>query len=249
MLKWLRSVDWLAINTSALVLVVSMWASVLLPSPHANQATYHATDQKQDNLILGITAEGWTAIFTGLLTFSTIGLWLVTRDASNAAKAAGEALPKMERAYVFFNSLTCAQLGEPGDIVLLIWKQNPTKTANFRLLYGFKNHGRTPAIVTSLNVYARFVAGEISEKVVGDPLPMPLVVSGGESPPESSFNCVVTGAEYQEARAGHGYIFFWGKIAYLDVFEAQHETGICAHWHFGEARFVISETKELNYYT
>jgi hypothetical protein len=39
--------------------------------------------------------------FTAILSFSTIGLWLVTGTAARAARDSADALPNLERAYIF----------------------------------------------------------------------------------------------------------------------------------------------------
>src|SRR3954454_8479991 len=40
-------------------------------------------------------------VFTAVLAFSTIGLWLVTGTAARAARDSADALPNLERAYIF----------------------------------------------------------------------------------------------------------------------------------------------------
>jgi hypothetical protein len=44
---------------------------------------------------------GLTALFTIVLAFSTVLLWIVTNKAADAAKTAAEHIPSVERAYLF----------------------------------------------------------------------------------------------------------------------------------------------------
>jgi len=155
----------------------------------------------------------------------------------------------MERAYVFFSSATSESIQTPGEVISLIMAQNEDKKIIFKIAYSFKNHGRTPAIINAVDVCAAYVESGFPKKVASNALPLPLVISGGESIPESSYGYAITGVEHRKAKAGDGRIFFWGTVAYQDVFEASHETSICAQWSFSESRFVISKCKQLNYYT
>ena len=185
-------------------------------------------------------------LFNGLLFGSTLLLWVSTRKAANAAKSAAEALPRLERAYVFFISATSADFDEPpfelGGIPRVI-----------RIKYRFKNSGRTPAILKRIQIGAEYLQSGFPAKgnfTYGDgKLPAPLIVGSDESPPESNAQARVSGTDYEWAKQGVGRIFFWGKLTYLDVFGASHETGICSEWHFGQSRFVVSDCDELNYYT
>ena len=67
---------------------------------------------------------------TALLALSTLLLWFYTRRVANAAKAAAEHVPAVERAYVF---------GGPTDLFLL------HDQATVRL--AMQNYGKTPAII------------------------------------------------------------------------------------------------------
>ena len=60
-----------------------------------NNPAYAAPQQEQLRSLLGISPEGWTAIFTGMLTISTIGLWWVTYT---GARDGRESLRTVERA-------------------------------------------------------------------------------------------------------------------------------------------------------
>jgi hypothetical protein len=82
MLRRLDCKDWLALTASALFLVLAIEALSLVgfqkQPPSAPQS---ATDQKAEDFPWYESSAIWTAIFTCLLTFSTIGLWTATRAA------------------------------------------------------------------------------------------------------------------------------------------------------------------------
>lgn len=247
MRRWLRSVDWLAINTSALVLILMIWCLSCLGFPdhdHHDTNARYAADTKLTEFPWPASAEGWTAVFTGLLTFSTAGLWIVTRTAANAAKAAAEALPKLERAYVLFTGAVSDDIRESLTL------GNLTRT-RFALKYNTKNHGRTAAIIKAIRLSAGYVEVGFPKMpdAFGSEWPDAFVMGSGDSPPAGTVTFPIAGSDFEKAKKSIGHIFFWGKIEYLDVFDNPHETGLCAEWSFDEGRFIVSECRELNYHT
>jgi hypothetical protein len=80
-------------------------------------------------------------------------------------------------------------------------------------------------------------------------LPTVFVIGADVEPLANTVEIEIKGNDYENAKKGIGRIFFWAKLSYLDVFRVPHETGICAEWHLGQSRFVVSKKNELNYYT
>lgn len=243
-----HGIDWLEINTSGLVLVLAihLLSAFGIPShDENNQKSYHAAEQVSDDLSWWKSSAVWTAIFTGLLTVSTIGLWGVTRTAANAARDAAEALPLAERAYVFFNNAKCPDI-EQGDLTL----GDATQTI-FTVNYSFKNHGRTPAIVWNVQVDAIYLAtGQPEAKDLSkDTLPTALIVSKEDDIRQHSHAFPILGADFENAKVGNGHIFFYGILSYRDVFMREHETGVCGEWNFTARRFVVTRDSNLNYQT
>src|SRR5260370_27959484 len=76
MLKWFRGIDWLPITTSALILVlaIELLSSFGFPN-HVRDNPALPEASKEQIEFPWPDAGGWTAIFTALLTASTIGLW------------------------------------------------------------------------------------------------------------------------------------------------------------------------------
>jgi len=182
--------------------------------------------------------------FAVVLTGSTIGLWIVTRTAANAAKAAADALPRLERAYLFFAN------AESQEIVTYASCITIARYDNVLVKYSYRNHGRTPAIIKSILIGAKYLehgfpkmsdalgGNLIADVIVGDDL-----TPGGDQ----YFN--MSGKDFDNAKNGIGRVFFWGELGYEDVFGNYCTTGICSEWHFRQSRFVISNNKALNYRT
>ena len=122
--------------------------------PHTDQQVRH---EETERTVLGVGAEGWTAIFTGILAVFTMGLagityWLfrVTRTGiaeqaeltRASTQVAEQALTGLDRPYIF----------------LVISGQNIPTGATFgsfqseRLIgveFAYRNFGKTPAILKS----------------------------------------------------------------------------------------------------
>ncbi len=150
MLKWLRSIDWLAINSSALLLVLSLQVLSFFASSDNSQEKHaqYSADEEQNDLLLGIGAEGWTAIFTGFLTFSTIGLWISTYAAARDTRG-GQRI--IERAYLSpdFNR---AIIQESRGVECRVLMHNGGKTpADVTEYYGEFSNGQLPAVIAYEN--------------------------------------------------------------------------------------------------
>jgi hypothetical protein len=202
----------------------------------------------------------WWTWFLGVLTiFALFGQLIVfvaqayflkgtldaTASAANAAKAAAEAVPGLERAYLFFSSATSDDFNPSMSFV-------GTSPDIFKINYRYKNSGRTPALLKRVQIgCGYFEKGFPTNGVFNydSDLPTVHVIEGGLEPPPNDVQLFVQGDEYEKAKDFMGRYFFWGKLTYLDVFGISHETGICSEWHFGQNRFVVSHCKELNYYT
>src|SRR5258708_30546239 len=81
------------------------------------------------------------AVFTAVLAFSTIFLWIVTRKAAVAAKASADALITIERAYMFAEVSYKGFVSEDGrgdelHTEVKLW-----------------NYGKTPADITMIRGY------------------------------------------------------------------------------------------------
>ena len=79
------------------------------------------------------------AVFTIILAFSTIALWVSTRDAALAAKAAAEHIPIVERAFIHGGV-------HPKGRTLVCDGEK------IRVRFSMANYGKTPAFIKSVKV-------------------------------------------------------------------------------------------------
>src|SRR5690348_17147574 len=77
--NFLRRVDWLPLVTGAFLylLAIQVMTSLGFQQSDQDNRSYPAADEKTHKGGWN-TPEGWTAVFTGALTLSTIGLWWAT---------------------------------------------------------------------------------------------------------------------------------------------------------------------------
>jgi hypothetical protein len=188
-----------------------------------------------------------TFTFVLVLVGAVQGYWLwrtvsATEIAADSARRVAEALPKLERAYVFLSHCVC-------DDIASGLRAGPNGIAQCKVHYGFKNHGRTPAILERHYVSVAFVEKGFPEREPLFDLPGNVIMSAGQERKDSELDGKLVATDYGRARRGDGRLCFWGALGYRDVFGEPHETGFCSEWNFREGRFVVSKTDELNYHT
>lgn len=200
-----------------------------------------------------------TAVATVFIAIFTIVLTLVTgrqarltkiaadaaEKAADAAKASAEALPNVERAYLFLDGKLESQLH---------W---PTATSEKResvIRPIFKNHGKTPAILKELYwdvlVLDRLPGQREVDALRGGPFPVSLIIgSGGKSEPfDVPFS--IDGSDVDSILLSRSrYMYFVGRVRYDDVFGKTHETGFCIQYRRSSEMFDAAMSEKLNYYT
>lgn len=198
-----------------------------------------------------ITALATIAIawFTWTLYQSSEKMWRVNRQttfaaihSAQAAKKAVEYAPRVERAYLFLSLDVKSRIE--------IWQPHVDDTRSY-IEFGFKNHGKTPAVVEELHVTAMFWAEswpamEIAEKLV---IQRGWVISAGETQGEYKTEFSLHDSAVERARKREGYILFWGKVVYRDVFKEVHESGWCRAFDFKSEGWRFAGDETLNYYT
>ena len=172
---------------------------------------------------------------------------------ADASKTAAEHVPKTERAYLFLD------LDIKSNIENLFYLYPETATQKVEIVFGFINHGRTPAIVQSLDVGIQYRDKPISsnwQDAVPSISARQLTIQPGlviSSEPVGGYKVEfdLTRPQFDNALQGQrGCVMFWGKIAYLDVFKERHETGWCRAYLRGAGEFWrFGGTESLNYYT
>jgi len=140
-----------AIVVLAVIALELAWFVVIGPP---GNSTNHAAKKEAENLFLGLSAEAWTAIFTGVLTISTIGLWVTTRTASLAAEKAANAAIAGQRAWLAIR-----------DVKLLHPTSFKEEGATLRLQITTRNFGQSPATSTYVDAASVYLGAGNEAKV------------------------------------------------------------------------------------
>ena len=155
------------------------------------------------------TTERAIAIFAGVLTLSTLLLWVFTMRAANAARGAAKHIPAVERAYIFIQpSEKGGFFGPDEKTVAFVEVQNFGPTPGFlETLYGefspTKPNGRKPRYDPSKGT--KFAVDDIIGKFdVPTPLDQRFETSGVEP------------------------VYFFGYVEYRDIFKRRHTSRFCA---------------------
>lgn len=203
-----------------------------LPPPTAEQIQAEKAKAQDDhNLAVGTV---WLAGLTAVLAFIAVAqLYLFLRQlklsekaardaetAANAAKASADALPKIERAYVFVE-VTISDLIE-----------SMHEIGHFDITVRLANHGKTPALLTLLRSYIVWSESPpealVEHEKAGRPLPPGLVVGA-----EKTFELTSQhGVDDEVNRQLHDIVsrmYFVGVVEYEDIMRVKHRTGFC--WH------------------
>lgn len=180
----------------------------------------------------------WTdpvAGFTAVLAVFTVWLAFATRKAANAAKVAADALPALERAYIFIkqtgvDSLQSAARGQRSPAVVLQYVMNV---------------GRTPAIVKDALCVVAICAtpDDVVATPSGDHRSEWIIAPNTVGPPDAedyysrSFHGslrpvtdvddddrYLTHDEILALRSKSKFLWAWSKIVYDDVFGKEHVT-------------------------
>jgi hypothetical protein len=162
-------------------------------------ARYYACRAKR--LLFG-SVERSLLLITALLALSTLLLWFYTRRVANAARAAAEHVPAVERAYVF---------GGPTDLFLL------HDQATVRL--AMQNYGKTPAVIREWLV--EFLAQEPRGRKPGYDVAKRTLTNEILEP----FKLFSPATVFRSEIPAPFYIV--GYIVYDDVFRRSHTTRFC----------------------
>lgn len=201
---------------------------------------------------VGITALASIIIaaFTGTLWVATSRQATLTKIAAEAAKQSADALPAIERCYVFLRVTNSNIQLKPIDTPAT-WSPN---ISSLWVRFTFINYGRTPAIIQEIKVGIRRMDGDlpVDAWVEEDRLKLPLNVLGsGEFFEKGGFYvsdpAQITQADADLIFAGGLFVYFFGHVAYQDVFGNDRETQFC--WRVSRERFHEWGGREHNYRT
>jgi hypothetical protein len=139
-----------------------------------------AVDEKNSSTLV--------AIFTGLLAFYTFRLWSTTSYLWSATKAAADALPILERAYVFIqiNSGVANWIRGIVESEVVLRDKVVVRSGVSRVPivdYQIINHGKTPAIVQAMSADFTKSAAVEGLKYKEEAMTGEIVIAAGESFP------------------------------------------------------------------
>jgi len=175
----------------------------------------------------------------------------VTEKAANAAEKSASALPLIERAHVFVE-IGLDGLGFNFPKGFHFYKDaNDLGTCS--VIAHFKNHGKTPAILTKLHLVMDKVPAyayptEITE-IIKSEIPPGIVISS-ELTYDIPATTQITPDEWERINAGEILLICYGRVEYKDVLGDKHGTGFCWEYSPLESRkcFYLSPTEKLNHY-
>jgi hypothetical protein len=194
----------------------------IIPTPKTAEETETDRKEREDKN----KSDWWLVKLTGALAIiGALQLFVFGYQAIQlkrtviATKEAADALPNIERAYVFVDPEL-----EPWDPVT-----DPSYgvyNSRYSVKFSIQNHGKTPAVIKLIDARLK-VLSEAPDNSLGMASLLPdKVLRAGESfiPDLSPRNCEVdrdTAVELQNNRA---QIWFYGSIWYDDMFGKEHIT-------------------------
>jgi hypothetical protein len=233
-------------GTDSRPLVIRGNVSTSLPPPPTKEQIEAARHKAQDDHRLTVATEELAWLTGALAAIALLQLvafiWQLrltertARDAeqaANAARVSAEALPKIERAYVFVEVLFAGGV--------------PIEDGRFGLdfIVRFTNHGKTPAIITLTRAYTLWSETPPTELVRTEraqrEVPQGMVI-GADGNYDLPLREVIDGGEWGDIHDVVRRLYIVGVMEYEDVMGVSHRTGFC--WHTypleGEIRTSIS---------
>jgi hypothetical protein len=155
------------------------------------------------------------AFFTALLAFRTSGLFRETAIAAKAAKDGVEALPTLERAYLFFE-VTRENVG------LCVYGPKGHTTIpqiDWRII----NYGRTPAVISSAGAQL-VISSEPKLPFDWNSIPWVVLKSDAKHKGICRYDHILTEDEVDDMRGDIARMVFRFTVTYRDVFGVGRET-------------------------
>jgi hypothetical protein len=185
------------------------------------------------------------AVFTFTLWRSTHKLWETTRESVLAAKQAAEALPTVERAYVFmvpdlkFGDQTIPHSSGIGN-------RYNSVSVHFKI----ENHGKTPAAVESVYVRLDVLAEPPDNRthLISNILSGEMIVRSDDAWFPEEINPVIRNiseSEFDDISNNRAAIWFYGSILYKDMFGGERTTRF--RWCHSELLDVFTPRGEAPY--
>lgn len=206
---------------------------------------------EKHNGFLAAAATVAIAAFTWNLVRATKKLWKVAQEQSidmkdsivasqKAAKAAqdsADALPTIERAYIFSNIKINKDMSDPDTI------------RDFEAELWLKNHGKTPAIIKEIGFGGHYPTNPFNKLHIHHPIDS--IIGSGDEAYETRYWFPITGNDWFDFIDTKPKIKFFciGYIKYITVFG--EEDCHPFYWEFDgpSKRFVLVQSEKLNHAT
>lgn len=161
--------------------------------------------------------SGWTM----WLSIVTFGLGVITLFQFFVSKNAAEAIPKIERAYVFPR---CS--GSVGSSGATMKDGQTIRTVNLRFDIELYNHGRTPAVLVALRCWATLFEVTYRPTSIGEPTYKggAVLPSKPEEARDEMMQIPVDQDAFQRAKAEGVPAIFHGEIVYIDMLGKRRTT-------------------------
>jgi hypothetical protein len=222
------------------------------PNPTDQHTNTKPAEIRPDERIANYT--WWLAVLTGALVMVSLGQGFfllrsnkTARMAAIAAQKSADFIPAIERSYVFMQisyftfQLTPVQVGT-----------ERSKVYSLSVRFNFINHGKTPAIIRELRAGIKRLKSELPPNAwkAEDIVPLGRKVLGSEY----AYQPQIDMGDDPLAEADGGlilnsalFVYFFGHLAYEDVFGNSHETQFC--WRLSQGCFEEWGGKAHNFRT
>lgn len=169
------------------------------------------------------------ATYTKWLVLATVILGIIAGLQFWQSRVSAEALPKIERAYVFPYSLK----GSVGGTSTFLQDGKEVGLIDFRLDIRLRNHGRTPAVIQDVLCDVRVC--KTYREAINPKTQMfrpGLVIGSGRPTDERMERFRLDLQEVNHARAGGALILYFGEIHYQDMLGQNRVTAFLREFDF-----------------
>jgi hypothetical protein len=168
-----------------------------------------------------------------------------TRIAAKAAEKSAETLPSLERAHIFIiPSLMRVSIPARGI------DRSPIQNGKAMVTYKFVNHGKTPAVIKSVEVHF-----DLLTTAPDNESHLPNIILSGEkvleakddwSPNNGSILKRIGEDEHAGLKRDDTFLWFYGSIVYDDIFGLEHVTRFRWRYDGGSNQFLGFGSKPYN---
>jgi hypothetical protein len=201
-----------------------------LHTPERIERQRRTNDNRQYCLQILLTIGTWlaflaAAVYAGIAAYQFGQMKVAAKAAKDAATTASDALTKVQRAFIFAESIRCDIVNIPNGGI-----------SGMTCVVNWKNSGNTPTKVLHLHTNIESFRKPLPDNFTfpdlwrkGDPHINKSVVIWPNSPSGSNVGGL-TNAELLSWAKGHRYLYVWGWARYRDIFDKtpEHVTKFCS---------------------